>query len=300
MAASKTLVVVAGFTAAAALTDLAVYASKASELVHMPRFSVSAETEAKAIADLPKLEDVALRTSDGLKLRAWFSPGDRRAVVIMVSGGAGNRGQLLPEATALSRHGYGVFLYDSRASGQSDGNLVTWGDREQLDVTAAIDYVSSRPEIDARRIAVLGHSIGASSVVMTAARDPRANAVILYATWTSLADEIDAKYGRLGFLSSKATLLGMRLYGVNPDNIRPLDVIAKISPRPLLMITGTLDGDTPVPVMQRLFDAAREPKSFWIVPGAGHGTYFEVAPVEYETRVTSFLDHALFPQLASP
>jgi fermentation-respiration switch protein FrsA (DUF1100 family) len=66
------------------------------------------------------------------------------------------------------------------------------------------------------------------------------------------------------------------------------------------MITGTLDDDTPVPVMQRLFDAAGEPKALWVVPGARHGTYIQVAPAEYEARVVSFLDGALFPVAAKP
>ncbi len=273
---------------------------KARPLVHFPRAPVSPDSEASAFADLPGLEKVNLRTSDGLRLRAWFAPGKRRAAVILVHGGGGNRTQMLPEARVFSRHGYGILVYDSRASGESDGDLVTWGDREQRDLTAAIDYVSGRPEIDPTRIAVLGLSIGASTVAMTAPRDSRASAVILYATWTSLADEIKYKYGKYGVLSWAPVLIGMLLHGVAADNVRPIDVIASIHPRPLLMITGTLDGDTPVPVMQRLFDAAGEPKDLWVVPRANHGDYLKVSPAEYESRVTAFLDRALFGETAKP
>ena len=150
---------------------------------------MTADAKASAFAKIPKLEDVTLRTADGMNLRAWFAPGERRAVVIFVHGGGGNRAQLLPEEIVLSQHGYGILAYDSRASGESDGDLVSWGDREQHDLIAAIDYAASRPEVDPGRIAVLGFSIGASTVAMTAARDPRPSAVILYATWTSLTDE---------------------------------------------------------------------------------------------------------------
>jgi pimeloyl-ACP methyl ester carboxylesterase len=276
------------------------YGLKADDLVHSPKSPVTSDDAAKALAEIPKLENVTLRTSDGMNLRAWFAPGERGAVVILVHGGGGNRAQLLPEAIAMSRHGYGILAYDSRACGESDGDLVSWGDREQHDLVAALDYASSRREIDPHRIAVLGFSIGASTVAMTAARDPRPSAVILYATWSSLADEIAAKFGKLGPLSFWPTLASMRLHGVNPDNVRPIDVIGAIHPRPLLMITGTLDGDTPVPVMQRVFEAAGPPKELWIVPGADHGKYFKTAPVEYETRVVSFLDGALFGNTAKP
>jgi hypothetical protein len=50
-----------------------------------------------------------------------------------VHGLSTNRTQLLPEAALLRRHGHGVLLLDSRASGESGGTLVTWGDAEQLD-----------------------------------------------------------------------------------------------------------------------------------------------------------------------
>jgi pimeloyl-ACP methyl ester carboxylesterase len=288
----------------AALTALAAnsirYGVNAGELVYMARVPVTPEAAAKAFAAIPKLENLSLRTSDGMKLRAWFSPGERGAVVILVHGGGGNRAQLLPEAIVMARHGYGVLAYDSRGSGESDGDRVTWGDGEQRDLTAALDYVSSRAEIDPHRIAVLGLSIGASTVAMTAARDQRASAVILYATWTSLADEIADKFQRLGPLSSAPTLIGMRLRGVNPDNVRPIDVIGAIHPRPLLMIAGTLDKDTPLPIMDRVFAAALPPKDLWLVPGAEHGTCFETAPVEYESRVIGFLDGAFFGALAKP
>jgi dipeptidyl aminopeptidase/acylaminoacyl peptidase len=270
------------------------YALKADSLVHAPKSPVTPDAEATAFAQIPKLENVSLRTSDGMSLRAWFAPGERRAVVILVHGGGGNRAQLLPEAVVFSQHGYGILAYDSRACGESDGDLVSWGDHEQNDLTAALDYVSSRHEVDPQRIAVLGFSIGASTVAMTAARDPRPNAVILYATWSSLADEIATKFGKLGPLSWWPTLFAMRMHGVNPDNVRPIDVIGAIHPRPLLMITGTLDGDTPVPVMRRLFEAAGAPKELWVVPGADHGTYFKTAPAEYESRVVAFLDGAFF------
>ncbi len=164
------------------IVALAAWSSaKASRLLRFPRAPVPPDLEAKVLAEIPGLEEIALRTSDGLSLRGWFAPGARRAAVILVHGGGGNRLQMLPEIRVLSRHDYGILAYDSRASGESDGDVVTWGDREQRDLMAAIDYVSARPEIDPARIAVLGFSIGGSTVAMTAARDRRPRAVILHA-----------------------------------------------------------------------------------------------------------------------
>jgi dipeptidyl aminopeptidase/acylaminoacyl peptidase len=201
--------------------------------------------------------------------------------------------QLYPEASLFARHGYGVLLYDSRTNGESDGDLLTWGEREQRDVEAALDYVAARADVDPDRVALLGFSIGASAVALAAASDPRARAVILYATWSSLEEEIRDKHKKYGVLSWGPSLLALRRDGVDVDDVRPIDRIAAIHPRPLLMIAGTRDEDTPLPVMQRLFAAAREPKELWIVEGGKHGGFMTLVPAEYESRVIGFLERAL-------
>ena len=286
--------VLVGAIAAAAMLAIAVRGFvRARGYLHMRRTVVSADAEATARGRLPGMTRVTLRTSDGLRLLGWFAPGAQRAAVILVHGGGANRLQLLDEACLFSRHGYGVLVYDSRANGESDGATDTWGDGEQRDVSAALDYVSARPDVDPGRIAVLGFSIGGSSVAMETSGDTRARAVILYATWSSFEAEMKEKFHRYGPLSWWPALYAMRAAGIDPENIRPIEALRRISPRPLLMIAGTRDDDTPVAIMQTLFAAAGEPKELWVVPGAGHGGVFATAPVEYETRVTRFLDHAL-------
>ena len=80
---------------------------------------------------LAGVRDAAFRTKDGLVLKGWFAPGARRDAVVLIHGLGGNRAQLVPEAAILLRHGHGVLLYDSRASGESEGDTATWGDRER-------------------------------------------------------------------------------------------------------------------------------------------------------------------------
>jgi fermentation-respiration switch protein FrsA (DUF1100 family) len=75
--------------------------------------------------------------------------------------------------------------------------------------------------------------------------------------------------------------------------MRPIDGIAAVSPRPLLLISGTRDTVVPAWMVRRLYDAAREPKELWIVPDAGHGGYARLAGVGYAERITTFFDRAL-------
>jgi fermentation-respiration switch protein FrsA (DUF1100 family) len=50
----------------------------------------------------------------------------------------------------------------------------------------------------------------------------------------------------------------------------PADAAARISPTQLLIVHGDRDEYFPSDHAEQLFEAAREPKELWIVPGLGH------------------------------
>lgn len=298
----KHILVLAGIVGVASLVPLALAIKSvrfARWTLHRPRVVATKEDREKLVSDLttpegaPKVEDVTLKTSDGLALRGWYVPSKQRAAIAFVHGGKQNRAALQPEATELARRGYGVLLFDSRNSGESDGELSTWGEAEQKDVTAALDFLSARSDVDPKRIGVLGFSIGATTVALAAASDKRAAAVVLNATWTSLEDEAHDKFNRYGRLSEAAALWAFRDAGIHVERIRPVDHVGEIAPRPLFMVGGDVDDDTPVAINQRVFAAAKEPKSLWIVPGANHGECMKKAPAEYTKRLVTFFDASL-------
>jgi pimeloyl-ACP methyl ester carboxylesterase len=260
-------------------------------LCHPSRSHASAAETARAFANLPKLREVSFPASDGITLRGWFVPPRNGVVVVMVHGLYANRALLEPEAEVFAKHGYGALLFDSRAHGESDGTTATWGSTEALDNAQAIHFVRAQPGVS--RIALLGFSVGASSVSRAVANDSTIGAVILYATWTSLREEVAYKSGA-GWLGTQFMLLGFRCSGSHIDEIEPKADMARIAPRPVLMLSGGVDDDTPPWVMDRMFALAWPPKELWREPEVGHGGYFEAHPAEYERRVVGFLDHA-FP-----
>jgi dipeptidyl aminopeptidase/acylaminoacyl peptidase len=238
------------------------------------------------------MEEVAFRTSDGLTLRGWYAPSRNGAAVILVHGGAGNRASLLTEAQHLAARGFGVLTFDRRANGESDGETTTWGVQEPRDVAAALDFVSARADVDAARIGVVGFSIGASAVAMQASRDRRAAAVLLLAVWPSLEEEVRYKARRFGPLSALPALWAFRHAGLDVDEVRPVPALAAVAPRPLMLVGGTEDADTPPAIMERVHAAAAG-STLWIVPGAHHGDYAKASPEEYPRRFVAFFESAL-------
>ena len=62
---------------------------------------------------------------------------------------------------------------------------------------------------------------------------------------------------------------------------------------PLLMIHGEYDNYIKPPMARALFDKARAPKEFWLVPGAKHNQALQVAGEEYRRRVLDFFERHL-------
>jgi uncharacterized protein len=293
----KAVAIAVGLSLAGCATLSVRSARRAAAGCHPAHKHLRAEDEATARAALPGVADVAFTTHDGLTLRGWYAPPAAgpapRAVVVLVHGWGDNRVHWMPEMRLLTGNGFGVLAYDSRGSGESDGDLVTAGDREQEDVVAALDFVSARPDAAGAKIGLVGFSFGSSATALVAARDPRARAVVLDATWPSLEEEERAKTGKYGLLTSLPALWALRHEGVHLENVRVIDHIQEIHPRPILFVAGSDDDDTPVPVMHRVFDAAGTPKEMLVVRGAHHGDYADVPSSVYGPRVLAFFDDAL-------
>jgi fermentation-respiration switch protein FrsA (DUF1100 family) len=205
---------------------------------------------------------------------------------------------MLDVAAMLHRNCYNVLLFDWRAHGESDGDRTTFGYEEVKDLAAALDYVSSRPEVDPERIGVLGNSMGAAIAIRGGAALPQLKAVVSDSPYPSLQDSIEVgvrRRGPLGLwpLRPLALLLGIKTIGVDPDLVRPIDEIDEISPRPVLIMHGGRDELVPDDTGDRLYTAAAEPKFLWYAPDAAHVRLSTRYPAEYEARVVAFFDAAL-------
>ena len=232
-------------------------------------------------------EDVTLHTADGLDLDGWYVPSRNRAAVIVFPGRSGTRRQ----ARMLVRHGYGVLLYDRRGEGRSEGDPNSFGWDFDKDIRAGIDFLRHRADVDPRRIAGLGLSVGGEMMLQTAAQTHDLAAVVSEGAGSrSMAEEVDDADGldKIGAALSYGVrdltnaILQDRL---PPENLE--DLVGRISPRPVFFIhAGADDAGHRNP---ELYAAAKQPKQIWEAAG-GHTDGIERQPGEYERRVVGFLD----------
>ncbi|HWV38889.1 MAG TPA: alpha/beta fold hydrolase [Vulgatibacter sp.] len=237
------------------------------------------------------IEDARFRTSDGLQLFGWFVPPRLGKTVLLAHGLGQGRLGLLPEARYLVRAGYGVLLFDLRGHGESEGSTVTMGEKEQLDIEAAADWLRRRPEVDRERLGAIGFSIGANALAHAAARDRGLRAVVLLSPGTSLRENLELDFPSHGLPSWLGALLPYYLRGIDLDAVRPVDVLGAIAPRRVLLIAGSEDeGQWMIPLLEQALPPGSRT---WLVPGAGHGGFDQAAPDEYEKILVGFLDAEL-------
>ena len=286
--------------AAALLTGayLATIAVRGSRLLVRPevRPFVPDPPDAPATpADLGlEYETVRFTTDDGVTLSGWLVPAGRetRTAVIVLHGFSGHR---LPELAAFvpwlsERHH--VLQFDFRGHGESDPGITTLGAHERRDVAAAVRFLEGR---GLGPIALFGVSMGAATAIVAAPELPVA-AVVADAAYAELHHPIASRLREIGYplagLGARAIVAAasVRTWSRLTDPVR---AVARVAPRPLLLIAPREDRLIDWRQSLRLYEAAGEPKELMVVDGAGHAEAYAVDPGLYRGRVLDFLGRHL-------
>jgi len=179
-------------------------------------------------------------------------------------------------AERICRQGFAVLIFNFRGCGFSSGNLDILG--WTRDLKAAIDYLWALPEVDRSGLSLLGFSGGAAVSIYIASQDKRVSSIVTCAcpaefTFITKADNpwsVIEQFRSIGTIRDKdfppsieEWLSGFRL-------VSPIKYVAKIAPRPLLLVHGGEDEVVNVAHARRLYNRAGEPKQLIIIGGARH------------------------------
>jgi len=281
----------AGSVAVALIAYIA-FRNYSSERLNFVRWPLGELVQRPEKAGIAGLREVSFRRADGTRLGGWFVPSRNRAAVVLLHGTNADRSSLVWETRVLASAGFGVLAFDSPGYGVSEGT-VQWGTGEQQALAAALDWLGARADVDVARMGALGFSYGGYILAQVAARDPRLRAVVLAAAPTDIVEQTRWEHRRWGPLSQIPAEWALGRSGMPLDEPSAETAVSSIAPRHLFILGGGQDPIVPESMARRLYQAAHEPKSLWIVPGAGHGGYAEVAADEYRRRLLDFFSRAL-------
>lgn len=239
-------------------------------------------------------ECLSIKSFDGLTLRAKYyeyAPG--APLEILFHGYRGNAERDLcggvARCFALGRN---ALIVNQRASGDSDGHVISFGINERRDCLSWIDFAISHFGADVK-IIITGISMGAATVMMAAAEQLPPNVVCALADcgYTS-AEEIIKKIVAEMKLPPKLVYpfikLSARLFGrFDLDETSPLEAMSKAR-IPVIFIHGDADDFVPYDMSRRLYEACITTKRLVTVHGAGHGLAYPIDRTGYVDALKSF------------
>ena len=240
---------------------------------------------------------VELTTSDGIRIAGWLSRGcdPARACLIVCHGYRGSSLQSLPWFKLAARMECSCLAFDFRAHGASEGRATTCGCHEILDLTAAVDYISAN-RLCPGGLVVCGLSMGASTAIRLAARDPRITAVIAESPYLTLERAAHAWFrsavGPVGpVLADAMCRAATRRWNIDPAEISPISAAAALSATPLLVLAAGRDKLTPLESVRQIA-AAAPLGELLVLPHASHAECWSSDEAAVAAAAEAFLRSA--------
>ena len=268
------------------------------KLLERPRVELAAEVKPSTGTNGFRMTHFSFAAEAGVRVPGLLvkrgETEGRRPVVIVMHGTGANKENQLPLLHDLAKCGFLAVAIDGRhhgartkpGSGSAEYHeaiLNAWFGSKKLpflydtawDVMRLVDYLSTRDDVDAARIGLIGFSKGGMEGYLAAAADPRIGVVVPCIGVQSFKWALDNESWRSRVDTFKPAIEAAakdedevvnaafvrRFYDrVVPGIYGPFDgpaMLPLIAPRPLLVINGDADPRTPLPGVNECLAAAR-------------------------------------------
>lgn len=247
----------------------------------------------KEIRAIPH-EDFEITSFDGLKLCGKFYeyvPGAPMELMFHGYRGGAER-DLSGGVHRCFQLGRSALIVDQRCSGDSEGNVITFGIKEYRDCLAWTEFAISHfgPDV---KIILTGISMGASTVLMAAGQELPSNVIGILADcgFNSARDVICSVIRKMRLppvIGYPLVKLGAKIFGHFNLDAYSAEAAMKTCKVPVIFFHGDQDDLVPYEMSRINFDACGARKQLVIIPGAGHGLSFPVAPDAYLNELWEF------------
>ena len=235
-----------------------------------------------------------IQSFDGLTLRGKyyeFQPGAPIELMFHGYRGSGER-DLTGGVQRCFRCGRSALIVDQRASGTSDGNIITFGAKEHRDCLSWLDFMLQQfgPDV---KIILTGISMGAATVLLAGGKSLPKNVLGIladcgYHSAKAIMMKTIKEMGLPPKLAYPFVKLSARLLAhFDLEEAEPVQAV-KSCTVPVLFFHGDNDDFVPWEMSQANYDACASRKKLVLIPGAGHGLAYPKDPELYLSAAREF------------
>lgn len=243
------------------------------------------------------LEELWIKSRDGLKLHAWYLPAEKsNGHVAVIEHGYTSKGlDSSSHAYFFHKLGFDCILPDHRAHGDSEGDYVGFGILDRYDCVSWLEYVIRRFGSDVQ-IVLHGTSMGATTVLMASGLPDfpdNVKCIISDCAFTSpyavFSHVMKRDYHIPEFpVMNINSAMCRKKAGYGFNDYSTLDAM-KVNTCPVLFIHGEKDNFVPTSMVYENYEACTADKELLVVSDAGHGASAYEDNELYENTESEFI-----------
>lgn len=247
-------------------------------------------------------EHFFVKTDDGLNISAYEVAVEKpKAVIICLSGFSNPSATIyFGHARFFKEHDYATILFDMRAHGESDGDMICLGYKEFLDTRAIVQHIKAKPAYNNVPIVVFGLSMGGATAINSIGEIPEIDGLISLSAYSSVEDYLyedmatQAPVFFAKIVKPFVTLATILKFKVNSWSVNPKKEIEKLGKRPALLMHTKGDAGVSFSNFERILSHSPPHVETFIREGNIHFVTKNFTEpekdTEYATKLLQFLD----------
>lgn len=241
-----------------------------------------------------KVKAITLKTNDSIIISAWLVGKNPDKAVILLSGIKGNRLSQIKRAIFFLKNDFTVLLPDLRGTGKSGGDLITFGWQEKRDLITCINYLKQR---NIQKISVVGHSLGAATIVYSSIDYKDFDFIILESCYNNIEDAFKNRIKKFHlpfFVYKPVEFFTAQIIDEKLEKLSPENLVENIH-CPVLILAGDMENQIFIDETRTIYNNCETSKKrLHIFHEGKHEDFYSRFPKEYETEVIKFLNELVY------
>lgn len=237
-------------------------------------------------------QSVTIETKDNIKISAWLI-GEGNTTAIILTGIKGNRMANVDRALLYLERGHTVLLPDLRATGESEGDVISFGWHEQQDVVACYQYLK---KIGKTKVGLHGSSLGAAAITYALDDISEYSFVVLESPYDKLESAIHHRMEPFllpKWVYSPMLWMGEWVGAISIGELKPVEAIRHCK-APLLYFAGDSERVLKLTESRSIFEnCPAKNKVLHIFKGGKHQDFLKGFTIEYIQVWEQFMDKKL-------